>query len=485
MGSKVKVYSTDSWAVGHASLNVVTNKIVSIELLQGGKELADTEIVQYVNLKRDLQYVDGAEVKHIDRLGRSLKLKVTFENEANIKFKVELRPDPGNVRYSSNEKSLNPNFEFTASKEFCKANLPNSANSVERPPAKNTVAYVGLDKTYKPTNDILVSPAGGDVFSIVATDQHGNEVTAKSKVRTCRIMYYVEAKMRGLASITPDLNTLVSEYEKYGIKLKKLSPFEINHLPNIDKTDDAAFKSSVLAGYSSSAGKFKEPHSVVIAYTDQLAVQGQGELRYLGAESTNTNIKISVYDTLKMENRYLWKDLDERGWFVECFYVEEGKPLSSKVAIPQSKCTASRSLASYTGKGRYDQVKIDVTGLPAGKKCRIYLKVNWVNRFRGGFSNADNNIVTVCTRANWATVPYSDQQGVAIHEIGHQLGMVPDGSNKSHLDKTTLQYSHTHLGSHCNRPKGCVMYGVVNGVSAFCSDCADSVRKVDLSNGIK
>lgn len=57
--------------------------------------------------------------------------------------------------------------------------------------------------------------------------------------------------------------------------------------------------------------------------------------------------------------------------------------------------------------------------------------------------------------------------GGLIHELGHQVGMVPDGdsSKMSKLDKGIYHYTHTHVGDHCYN--GCSSTEDLKSISAL------------------
>ena len=140
-------------------------------------------------------------------------------------------------------------------------------------------------------------------------------------------------------------------------------------------------------------------------------------------------------------------------------------------------------------------MNIDVSGMTEATG-KIYLRVNWVDRMRGGVSFGGTNIVAVCTKAWWKTKSPEAQNGAIIHEVGHQLGMAASG--KGILpDKISTFYdsSKGHKGPHCHagiargqeRYDGkkdkaaskCMMYGATNGISAFCNECSKALKKVD------
>jgi hypothetical protein len=460
-------------------------KIVSIELLRG--ETVQTGIVnQYVNIKRDAKYVDGTDITHIDSLGQKLRLKVKFDIAGTFNFKVKLTPDTTNAVYSADEKTRNPNFKY-------------SSDEIEFITDSNGEKVIDADK-------VFTSPAGGDIFTISAKDDEGNEVTAAGEVKTERMLYYVEAKMNGLVTCANNLDVFKNEYIKHGITFHNLPSVLMPHMENIGANDGNTFKNNVQTAYSASQGPGKNPYCVVIAYSDHLAVKDVNKEIPLsnvqGGISTPINIIIKERDVSSdIDRQYaLWNNLvTGEDWFVECFFLKNGgNAVTDKVTIQKNKCIPMQTSGYPTG--YFGSVNIDVSGLPS-EIGTVTLKVNRVNRMRAGLSFGGTNIVAICTKAWWQAKTTQNQNEVIVHEVGHQFKMVPDGSGKL-PDKTTNFYdsSKGHVGNHCHTgiPTGqaqynsqtdgalsqCVMYGATNGHSDFCSDCAKAVKKMDLSNGV-
>ena len=188
----------------------------------------------------------------------------------------------------------------------------------------------------------------------------------------------------------------------------------------------------------------------------------------------------------------LWKNIiaGER-WFVSCEFRPLGK--DSGTPIAERHCTPLPSGADLC-----DHVEIGadtINSLPAGTGT-IVLKVNWVDRMRGGLSFGGTNLVYVCTRAWWDDISSADQNRIAIHEVGHRLGMVADGTCSA-PDRVATHYTGKgHKGPHCHygipalddysdSSGDCVMFGAVSGHSDFCPECAPAVKKLDLSSGFE
>ena len=134
------------------------------------------------------------------------------------------------------------------------------------------------------------------------------------------------------------------------------------------------------------------------------------------------------------------------------------------------------------------------------------LKVNVVKGMSGGVSRGNKGIIAVCTRAWWKKKSPEGMGQILVHEIGHQVGMVPGERASSGLAQGKHHYLGLgHVGNHCHngcdleddidkrnnkwndnarKKSRCVMFGSTNGKGCFCNECAIQVRKVDLSEGV-
>ncbi|MCD8176834.1 MAG: hypothetical protein LUE98_05170 [Tannerellaceae bacterium] len=144
---------------------IKTPEIQSITILEGDQELTVPEIAQYVNLPRDSQYVNPAyNIPHIDRLGRKIRCKVSFNTVGKFKFKVKLNPDSSNVVYTATEKSRNSNYCY-------------SEGEIEFTTDSTGEKIIEADK-------LFVTPASNDLFTISAQYNSGTAKEATTKIRT-------------------------------------------------------------------------------------------------------------------------------------------------------------------------------------------------------------------------------------------------------------------------------------------------------------
>lgn len=453
-------------------------RIISVMIVHDASGATVGSGTQIVNLPKDAKWVgNGVWVKSQERLGTKLRIKVTFNQPGSHEFKLKLEADADNVQYTGGEKGRNANFKHQE--------------------AEKSYTTDG-DGTKIVADDFFVTVAGGAFYRPVATDAEGNEVRG-GLLYTQRLAYYVELKMKGLDS-AETLSGFRQEFYRHHLNFDRLEPVEMDHMPNIGSSADTdAFKAKARAAYSGSAGPGKEPYVIAIAYTDHLAVKDANRKITKGGVETGpgkADVEVIIADTSKTppENKVLWHDLvPGEGWFVSATFLPDGGTAGKdEVVIPQANCTPKSLSASNPN--LWKKVKIKVSGM-AEAKGTITLRVNWVNRMRGGISLGNGNIVCVCTRSWWKDKSTSDQNQVVIHEVGHQLRMVADGSGKN-PDRVATQYTDKgHKGSHChyNLPvktsysgvsgSSCVMFGATNGVSTFCPNCAPAVVKQDLSAG--
>lgn len=435
------------------------------------------QVEQYVNLPADIKFVDGSIIKNLNRLSQKIKIKVKLDRPGKHKFKIELVPGPGNIKYSDSEKKRNPNFKYQ----------------------EKVLEYTSEENGEKiiDAKDIFISPAGSDVFELSGTDLLGNTVKSSGKVITARLMHYVEVKMKGITSIATSLTTFKSEFNKHNIRFEGMTSVSMAHMENIGENDGERFKKNVQVAYKASKGTSKAPYCIAIAYTDHLAVKESNmSIPVFNVKvGGKTSINIIIQNN-KKEKFALWRNIiTGEDWFVECYFVKKGgNPVSDKFVIQKNKCIPSQPTGYCTS------VNIDVSALPK-ETGTILLKVNWVNRMRAGLSFPGINIVAICTKAWWTKISTNDQNGTIIHEIGHQLGMTSDGSGKL-PDKISSFYdtSKGHIGNHCHygiaagqakydsnadsKLAKCVMYGSSNGYRSFCINCTKALKKVDLINGV-
>ena len=459
-------------AAGGTVAEEVPAKLVSVELIDSNNNAVEGCVMQYVNLPSNAAFVNGKEVQDIGQLGQNIRCKVVFDKPGVHNFKLKLEPGSKNLVYSASEKSRNANFKH----QDQELNLSTNSNG--------EIIVEG--------RRLFVSPGSGDIFSVAATDDSGNKLLSNGFIQTERLLHYVEVKMNNLKSIASNLNPFVREFKRNGVILKDLPSVNMPHLKNIDtRADVNTFLQNIQTALVNSPAVNYNPHCVTIAYTDHLAVKEEFGVAGSTKGGADRSIEIRLRDNNLGKQFALWQNLDGQEWFISCvFKPGDG---SSCIPISKDKCLP---IERPDFPGYYNMVRIDVRALPQ-VPGEVELVVYIVNRMRAGLSFGNSNVVAVCTQSWWQTKSNSHQNNVAIHEVGHQLGLVSDGTGIK-PDKTPTYYNNSqgHIGPHCHFgiPAGqirydsksdivrsqCVMYGALSGCSTFCKNCTKALRKSDL-----
>ena len=449
-------------------------RIVAVEWVEDAATIASG--TQWVNLPREAKWVDGTRVTTLDRCGHRPWVKVRFDRPGAHHFKIKLVPDPSGTTYTGAEEGRNANFTYE-----------------KRELDFNTAG----DGTKVLEGDLFLTVASKTSYKLKAKDDYGHEVESGA-LAAKRLVYYVELPMQGLTSVATSLGTMTGEFAGHDLVLASAGRQEMTHMPNVSNSaaDETTFKSNARTAYQAAGVTDKEPYLIAIAYTDQLAVKDPNQVVVKTGATVGPGaaaVDIPIVDSAG-GNKYLWNNIvPGEGWFVSATYLPDGSPAgTAPTNIAAASCTAVASNASVPDMCR--TVRVDVTGLAAGTGT-ITLTINWVNRMRGGLSFPGGNLVCVCTRSWWQAKTTASQNQTMVHEIGHHVGMVPDGTGTT-PDQSPTQYTDSgHVGSHCHNGVAaqadyrgvsgstCVMFGATNGISAFCANCQPGVRKGDLTAG--
>ncbi len=378
-------------------------KLLTIEFLDGdGDAVLKQNGLQFVNLPARKALV-GSPAKTIDRLGRVLSFKATFDKPGSVSFTVKLVAGGGNVKYSADEKKRNKKFVF---KVKARKGKYSSKGKISR--------------VYKA--QIFVAVAGNDSYWLEAEDQWGNRASSK-RVYTQRVVYYVDLKMAGVSA--SGHNDLVErEFRNYGIRLVHLGSQTMEAMKNVDpdsKKDEVAFLKKAKKVYFDHRDSKREPHVMVLAWVGDCAVQTKNvpiEKVLPASQELPAMIKLPV--VLNGERKLLWNKIasDNDKWLVSAIFETRVKRRRKRINI-KSKCTPFGAF-----------VKVDLTGLPTTGGT-IKIKVNAVDLYAGGLAFLGYNMICVATRSRFRSISGRQQTNALIHELGHQFGMVPSGKGSS------------------------------------------------------
>ncbi len=452
--------------------------ISSVAWLEGAPDQENSgDLTQWVNFPREAKWVDALNgVANLDRLGRKIRYKVTFSKPGAHAFKVKGEPGDANVTYSSAEEGRNANFKWL----------------------KEEKSYTtDADGTKVVEADFFATCAGLDAFKLVAHDTQNSPPVETGLATNKRVVYVVVIKMKAMTT-NADLSTVKGEYTKHGIELVELPAVEIDRMANIGPSEEDPYKQKCKTAFNGSTGKPKLPYAVAIGFTEHLAVKNPNQVLELTGIEAGPGKEAAVIPVMArglrsgdgLNARSLWKDLvPGEGWFVSATYTPDGGGAARNIV--EAKCTALPE-----GGASCRRVSVDVTEFPAGTGT-LRVKVNVVDRMRGGLSFSGGNLICICTKAWWQNQDAAVQSSTAIHEMGHKVGMVADGTGKL-PDKVETHYEGKgHVGAHCHfdlavldtyvgvSGNKCVMFGAVGAGSptVFCEKCVPAVRKMDLSTG--
>ena len=445
-------------------------KLISIDFLNGDDNtLLKANGLQIVNLPPKSVYV-GTPAANVDRLGSKLSFKATFDKPGSVKFKVKVVPGGGNAQYTAGEKKGNPNFVYSVKKPKGYTNK-----------GSTSVVLKG---------QIFVAAAGSDSYTLQAEDQWGNRASSQ-RIYTQRVVYYMDLKMSGVL-VLADNAKVEQEFKKYGIRLVYLGSRDMEHMKNIDSDrnkDKLSFLKKAKKAYFEAKLRPKEPHVMVVSWVDCCAAKSKSKLieKTYRIDPASSPIRIPV--EVGGERRLLWGGISQSdtSWLVKATYETRVKGRRKKRINIKSKCQASGIF-----------VKVDVSGLPKGVGT-FKLKVNIVDSWAGGLAFTGYNMICVATRSNYKNIRGSQQTATLVHEMGHQVGLVPDGGKKKLARGKYLYKGKGHQGPHCFygcddkqtdyddpvqvKKARCVMFGKTTRYSDFCADCKKAARKVDLSKG--
>jgi len=398
---------------------------------------------QWVNLPKDAVHVED-EIKSEERLG-ALHFEAEFEKASLTHFKVKVSPRGNKAKYSRKEKKRNANFKIHT--------FSSQTNTAQ--------------KKIKLETDVRLPAAGGNKFLIKAKYRK-TIVQSKTFVETRRKLYFQVIQMKGMKVTVKTLTShLEDEYwtpaKRYYIKLKEIaSKGDISGYPNFDEHQQGELPGLARGNYSN----IKDPFCFAIILVDQMAASEKPKSK------KTIVVDHKIPQVLVSTTKPIWKDLDKAGspeekWNFGGSFIES---VSGKITTidPQDITYVSKYL-----------VKVKSASLPDGIKGTVELELKLVNRFRTGLS-LGKNAICVATRAQWTQRDDGQMKSTLVHEAGHKIGMVPDGDDGGLDKQTTFYYKR---GGHCNHGKDtCVMYGTIHAKRSnrFCSDCEDSVRRLDL-----
>jgi hypothetical protein len=468
--------------------------------------MAKAKPLQWVNLEKDPKFVED-EVKSLARAGH-LHVECKFQNAKPSRFKVRVVAKNPLAGYTATEVPRNQNFKI-----------------------RHTKTHTNVGKAnVKLEEDVYLPAAGGCAYQIEA--KHRRKVVQSSlTVETRRKVYYQPIAMAGVS--VPGLGPTEAAYEKLFVTLKAKGAGATIPFVNNTQVDDwargrlpliqAAKGAYAIAKYEKSAFVAAFINMIASQETVDFDVADSPEFT-VGARVLSPLAPTVVTYTLP-SNKYLWYGLDPaddaahggKGLWLSpnrCNFVDTA---GKKHLIPDTNISIDLT-KTRTAMGGYNTLKIEipktVQNFFSSRKGRFEMQLVVVEGFSGGYSEPSINIITVAKSAWW--VDNSDPARLQIlnHEMGHKLGMLPEGLS-NHLDAPGTLYGGSlavgvdqkgHQGPHCDKgctyvagrtPEAwhgvpeCVMFGAtscfdpgsgghVATPATYCGECEKRVKKLDL-----
>jgi hypothetical protein len=383
----------------------------------------------------------GDGVDSADVMGRKVYIEASFDKkDATTIATLEVKPDGGNAVYEPEESKL----------------------------AHDKTATAKISDEGKAKWEVKLSAAGGDKFKF-AVEHQGKKKDLPDEFETHRRLFFQVIEMTGVTGLT-SFGFWETEFKK---NKREISLVKIASKGAIDRSYNFDYKGSEYSRlFNLAKDKYsdaKDPYCFALVWADCLA-QGPTEKVI---EKTGVS-KASGSVVVPLGGGQLWKNIDKAStaapWnkMIAFIYTKDGSEQTFPIPDPDVTST-------------YTEITVNTRNFPEGVTGKIKAKVNVATGFHGGWSFPTQNIIVIATRG-WYDTAYSDtkKRAILIHESGHKIGMVPDGTGGLKEQSTYDKVHDPSKNSHCN-DNSCTMWWTTTfEKDTFCGVCDKSVRKVDL-----
>ena len=445
--------------------------------------------LQYVNLAQVAErWNDGSALTTTERQSNRPRIHVEFNRPGQHRFTITVKPDPANIPYSARERGRRPSYQE---------------------PHSNPRSYVTNADGTRIVDDITLPAAGLNLYLFEVRDERGQLIKTE-RVETVRRLYIQEVMCMSahpaghLADVTP----VTAEFALHGIDMIQLPRLQFRGRSAVDAADtpesQQAIMNAVRAVYSSSAGKQREPYTLVVCHVDRLAAPGvSGDMRLPVPAGPGGRVMTVPIVNDDRSRSSLWYEFDASDdWLVHARYLyTDASGAERSIPIPRHLITPIRE-----SNGSVWSVSVDLTRVsPTPLTGMLNIQFNTVAASYAGLAITGTNLLFVSTLDPYEPNSQAYLTETLAHEMGHLLGMVPSGpdwpglrnqdesADDSKLDPPPHFYY--NAGGHCyyglpdqngeyNEEIGqCVMYGITCANIHFCPSCSKAVRKVDCSEG--
>ncbi len=383
----------------------------------------------------------GDGVDSADVMGRKIYIEATFDKkDAATIAMLEVKPDGGNALYEPEELKL----------------------------AHDKVSKAKISDDGKAKWEVNLSAAGGDKFKFTI-EHKGKKTDAPDEFETHRRLFYQVIEMTGVTGLTS-----FGFWEKEFMKNKReISLIKIASKGAIARSYNFDYEGSEYSRLFNLAkdkyNEAKDPYCFAVVWADCLA-QGPKDKEFdiLGVSKATGSVNFPI------TGGQLWKDIDKAStavpWNVKIAFIYSKNGSVHTFPVPDSEVTST-----------YTSFTVRTKTFPEGVFGVLKAKVNIAIGFHGGWSFPEQNIIVIATRGWYDTAfPESKKQAILIHESGHKIGMVPDGTGGLKKQSTHDEVHDPAKKKHCNDRSCTMWYSTEFQKDTFCGVCDKSVRKVDL-----
>ena len=473
---------------------------------------------QYVNLPREQLFVNNQLGRpNLDCLSRQIRaeidlcrdetgtclIRVVDASTDNLSYSPNGRRRSRNS-YSSNERRRNRNYQtLIAGQE--QADLDeNSDNNWITVSVPNGHA-IGRDSIR-----ILIDAAGNNQYRIEAKCHCGNRIIRSPVMTVKRRIWIVPFVTQGVGSRIPHFDSIQDVFRGLGIEIA---------------TPRAPYPVIADVGPSYAGMRVRLVRAILRQRYPEFSFGGITVRRlsgyvfpicFVGAIASRATMRLTARsedlprnmpNPLTFTTPYkLWRNMGDRlDWFVSARFVPDygfGEPIefsqrhftdsqdAQTGEILLSIDTDTNIFGVLDARRRADPLLRDV---PDNAPGRLELVINVISSEWTGYK-FQHDLLAIATKLSSSDLTREEIARTIKHEIGHMLGLVPNGED---LDRSQMWYSgRGHSGNHCAygvRQPGnqqlpddmrgvggdCVMFGGQGG-NSFCRRCERAVRKTNL-----
>ena len=459
----------------------------------GSKDLFGGARNQYVNLTRKRVRQGDPELDSDNQLGHTPPFMVRISPPCARTVRVKL------------ERTLN------------RGGFPSGSSTLSaRERGLTHLQYARTERSYTTDENgellveegLPISALGGGQFRVKAALDGQGWVEGSNSVKVMRRVYLrpVRSYAAGRATAYAAISAMTAQFDSLGIEVKRVTSSNAGHLGVIERSKLAtplqtmggqALNSTTericdLKPYSVAViiGEFIDNSITMRSFQVDVSRGGDGQFPATVVVPLEAS---SSGETLQ----YVHVPLDDGTSFGVDSDLAGGGHSERLVA------------ANVTGLGAFSkELTVNIAGIRANfgtqALLRLTLKVKVISSWSAGWAYTEHPVIYLNMRdPNTDTVRSAVRaEALIVHELGHKLHLAASGE----AGQPDVQPHHyptrhdgtNHVGPHCSHgvPAGtnlnttaardasdCTMWGALKGITALCSECKTSLRKVDLAGG--